>query len=175
VKLDHLTAIVGDADAAAAALTRLLGAEHVGSVELGNMRIRTLRIGDVELHVNAPTGDGPVQNHFSRHGASLHHLAFSVEDLDATLSLLNNRGFKTLGAPVQPAPGFREVFIDPASTGGVLIQLVQRDHNVAPENLEGKAVDALAEHAESRGGRNFGRVGVLANDIAPDPDGCRDS
>jgi 4-hydroxyphenylpyruvate dioxygenase-like putative hemolysin len=152
VKLDHLTAIVADADAAASALTRLLGAEQVGSVEFANMSIRTLRLGEVELHVNAPTGGGPVQNHFLRHGASFHHLAFSVEDLDGTISILNHLGFTTLGAPVETAPGLREVFIDPAKTGGVLIQLVQRGEKVKPESLDSAAVGALAALGE-RGDR----------------------
>ena len=146
MRIDHLTAVVPDADAAAAALHRLLDAERVGSVDLAGMRISTLRIGGVELHLNAPTGEGPVQNHFAQHGASLHHLAFAVDDLDTTLGLLRSRGFATLGPPVEAAPGLREVFVDPRTTGGVLIQLVQRTGSVTPQDLHGSAVETLVHN-----------------------------
>jgi len=143
MKIDHLTAIVENADQAASMLSRLLGAEPIGSTDLAGMRIHTFRVGNVELHVNAPTGEGPVQTYLREHGSSFHHLALRVDDLDSTLAELEGRGFKPLGAPCMTAPGLREVFIDPRTTGGVLIQLVQRDAHVAPEALNDAAVAAL--------------------------------
>src|SRR6185437_17181624 len=120
------TAVVADADAAANALGRLLGAAPVATLSLPGMAIRSFRVGDAEVHVNAPTGPGPVDEHYRRHGAGYHHLALRVEDLDATLAELPKKGFAPLGAPVETAPGLREVFLDPATTGGMMIQLVER-------------------------------------------------
>jgi 4-hydroxyphenylpyruvate dioxygenase-like putative hemolysin len=145
MKIDHLTAIVENAELAASALRRLLGADPIGSTDVAGMKIFTFRLGNLELHVNAPTGEGPVQTYFHQHGASLHHFALAVEDLDATLAELESKGFKSLGSPTPTAPGLREVFIDPATTGGVLIQLVQRDAPVLPEDLDPAAVKALAD------------------------------
>jgi methylmalonyl-CoA/ethylmalonyl-CoA epimerase len=146
VRFDHVTAIVPDADAAAAALRRLLGAEPVAEVSLPGMAIRSFRVGEAEIHVNAPTGPGPVDDHLRTRGPGYHHLALRVDDLDATLVALAARGFAPLGAPVETAPGLREVFLDPRTAGDLLIQLVER--KVAGEGryeVDGEAVSRLAE------------------------------
>ena len=146
---DHVTAVVADADAAADALRRLLGAEPVAIVALPGMAIRSFRVGNAEIHVNAPTGPGPVDEHLRRHGASYHHLALAVEDLDASIAELGGRGFAMLGAPVETAPGLREVFIDPRTAGGMLIQLVERKLAVSERyEVDGAAVARLAAQGD---------------------------
>jgi catechol 2,3-dioxygenase-like lactoylglutathione lyase family enzyme len=126
MKIDHVTAVVADAEIAAEALERLLGQGPVARVSLPGMCIRSFRIGDAEIHLNAPTGPGPIDEHHRRHGPGYHHLALRVEDLDALLAELAGRGFVALGTPVATAPGLREIFLDPQTTGGVLVQLVER-------------------------------------------------
>ncbi len=79
VDLDHVTAIVADADAAASALEIVLGAPPVGAIALPGMSIRTFRAGATEIHVNAPTGPGPVLDHHRAKGPGLHHLALRVD------------------------------------------------------------------------------------------------
>jgi catechol 2,3-dioxygenase-like lactoylglutathione lyase family enzyme len=154
MKLDHITAVVADADAAADALGRLLGASPVAALSLPGMSIRSFRVGDAEVHVNAPAGPGPVDDHHRRHGAGYHHLALRVDDLDTTLAELPSRGFAVLGAPVETAPGLREVFLDPATTGGMLIQLVER-RIATPDGyvLDGAAVSRLADQGDPSASR----------------------
>lgn len=143
-RVDHVTVVVPDLGATASALTRLLGVEPTHAVTLPGMEIRTFRVGDVELHVSAPSGPGPVQDfHDAVGGAGYHHLALRVADLDAVLADARDDGFAILGAPVQTAPGLREVFLDPRTTGGALIQLVERTA-AASAALDGAAVAALA-------------------------------
>ncbi len=147
MKVDHVTAIVADRAAAASALARLLGEEPAGSVELPGMAISTFAIGGVEIHVNAPTGEGPVREHLRAHGEGYHHLALSTDDLDAEIARIEGLGFRVLGAPVETAPGLREIFVDPKTAGGLLIQLVERAAKVGAGSLQGEAVDALARSA----------------------------
>ncbi len=145
MKFDHVTAVVSDADAAAASLERLLGEKPVATLNLPGMAIRSFRLGEGEIHLNAPTGPGPVQDHHRSHGPSYHHVALRVSDLDATLVDLAARGFSTLGAPVETAPGLREVFLDPAGTGGLMVQIVERRESASePYELDGAAVANLA-------------------------------
>lgn len=151
VSVDHVTAIVADAEAAATALTRLTGASPV-AVSLPGMDIRTFRFGEVELHVNAPTSTGPVQDFLQSHGAGFHHVALRVDDLDAFVASSREQGFRPLGAPVETAPGLRELFLDPRTTGGVMVQLVERRPELssahgeqAARQLDGDAVRALTE------------------------------
>lgn len=146
MKLDHLTAIVADREAVASVLARVLGVEPA-RVELPGMAIATLALGGVELHVNAPTGAGPVADALSARGAHLHHVAFCTDDLARELSRLEGLGLRAKGAPIETAPGLREVFLDPEGTGGLLVQLVERTAVVHPVDLSGDAVAGLARSA----------------------------
>jgi methylmalonyl-CoA/ethylmalonyl-CoA epimerase len=151
MRVDHVTAIVDDADAAAAALSRLFGSSPVATLSLPGMAIRSFRVGDSEIHVNAPTGPGPVREHHAKHGAGYHHLALRVDDLDQTLEDLRSRGFAAVGAPIETAPGLREVFLDPSGTGGLMIQLVERRTFQAGDyTLDGEAVERLASSPTSK-------------------------
>jgi methylmalonyl-CoA/ethylmalonyl-CoA epimerase len=146
MKLDHVTAIVGDSQVASV-LARLFGSEPIGSIELPGMSVVTFRLGDVELHVNTPTGPGPVSDHYRAQGAGFHHIAFEVASLEEELSRLGARGFRAKGRPVTTAPGLREIFLDPETTGGVWIQLVERRGDIVPEALDANAVRELTESA----------------------------
>ncbi|WP_394822420.1 VOC family protein [Pendulispora albinea] len=150
IALDHVTAIVEDAETTARALEAVLGIAAGPEVVLPGMSIRTLRIGEVELHVNAPAGPGPVRDHLARHGPGLHHLAVRVADLDAAMGALAALSISTLGAPVETAKGLREVFLDPARTGGVMIQLVERRAEVRATDLDAASTAALIEQAGAR-------------------------
>src|SRR6185436_10725314 len=106
-RFDHLSAVVGDIDAAATAIERLLGVAPGASLTLPGMAIRSFPLGDGEIHLLAPTGPGPVDEHHRAHGAGLHHFALRVAHLDAALEELASRGFPALGAPIETAPGLR--------------------------------------------------------------------
>ena len=147
-EVDHITAVVDNADDAAAALGRLLGIAPCASLELGSMAIRSFRIGSAEIHLNAPRGPGIVEDHLAGHGPSLHHLALRVDDLDASLEKLSTMGFRSRGEPVETAPGIREVFLDPTSTAGLWIQLVQRAQGSA-NDFDASAIETLASTASS--------------------------
>jgi len=142
VAIDHVTAVVADADAAADALGRVLGVDPDAAIRVANMDIRTFAIGDAELHLNAPSGPGPVGDHLRDHGPSLHHLALRVEGLDSFLDELASRGVVARGQPIATAPGIREVFLDPETTGGIWIQLVERDPDLAGD-LDPAALERL--------------------------------
>ncbi len=143
--LDHLTAIVKDAGQLAGVLRTITGRAAASSITLPGMKVLTFRFGDVELHVNEPTGPGPVKDALAKSGPSLHHLAFRCDDLDATLAALAVQGIGSLGAPVQTAPGLREVFLSPAATGGLFIQLVERASDDVAQELDESAVLSLAQ------------------------------
>jgi len=150
MKIDHITAIVGSRRDGSAALMRLLGVSPTGSVTLPGMEISTFEVEGVAVHVNAPTGPGPVQDHHRAHGDGFHHLALSTDDLDLELRRLERQGFRTLGAPVTTAPGLREVFLDPATTGGLLIQIVERTLRGRPEDLDPIGIDRLTQQPANR-------------------------
>jgi methylmalonyl-CoA/ethylmalonyl-CoA epimerase len=144
LQLDHVTAIVADGRALSRVLDTVLGVAPASEIQLAGMRIQTFRVGGVELHVNEPTGPGPVQSALERNGPGFHHVAFACADLDATLARLASQGIAAHGAPVETAPGIREVFLDPTTTGGLYLQLVERRTTEVARALDSDAVNALA-------------------------------
>jgi methylmalonyl-CoA/ethylmalonyl-CoA epimerase len=77
----------------------------------------------VELLEPAQTGS-PIARFLERRGPGIHHLCFSVDDLDATLDRCRAHGIRLIDeTPRLGAEGKRIAFLHPASTGGVLIEL----------------------------------------------------
>jgi methylmalonyl-CoA/ethylmalonyl-CoA epimerase len=128
LRLDHVAVAVADLDDAGA--FALLGCRSVApdeEVPAQGVVVRVLRAGDVAIELLAPTGpETPVGRFLARRGPGLHHLAFAVDDLEAEVARLAAAG----ASFVDPAPragrgGSRVVFLRPAWTGGVLVELVE--------------------------------------------------
>lgn len=151
--IDHVTAVVGDLEAASSALRTLLRCTPVGDVRMASMGVRTFRLGESELHLATPRGRGPVEDFYRTRGGGFHHLALKFDELDAALSWLRTLGVRTLGDPVETAPGLREVFFDPASTAGMLIQAVERrrSETVSPGDLDAEALAVLLRQGTGGG------------------------
>jgi LAO/AO transport system kinase len=71
------------------------------------------------------TEDSPISNFLQKRGPGLHHIALRVPDLGAALERLRASGARLLNEPRTGAGGHSYVFVHPASTGGVLLELIQ--------------------------------------------------
>jgi len=61
----------------------------------------------------------------AKRGEGLHHVAISVEDLQATIEALKKTGTRFISDEIKVgADGHLYVFIHPSSAGGVLLELV---------------------------------------------------
>jgi methylmalonyl-CoA epimerase len=77
--------------------------------------------------LEATAEDSPIAKYIAKRGAGLHHIALRVDDIDAALAELKARGVRLIdGTPRPGAHGTRVAFIHPASTHGVLVELVER-------------------------------------------------
>ena len=148
LRVDHVTAIVADLEACSRVMTLLLGGGPASSIELPSMRIHTYRLGEVELHLNTPTGPGPVRDALERDGPGFHHVAFRCADLSQSIAELASFGLPTRGQPVETAPGVFEVFLDPAPFGGLAIQLITRRDGEVVRALSAASVEQLCEVRE---------------------------
>jgi len=92
--------------------------------------------GNARLELIEPTTpDSPVARFLERRGPGLHHLAYAVPDVAAALERLRRAGIQLVDQqPRLGAHGRRVAFLHPASTGGVLIELVEEaaDRDRAP-------------------------------------------
>jgi len=66
----------------------------------------------------------PIAKFLDKRGPGIHHICFTVDDLDATLSRCRNAGVTLIDeTPRLGAEGKRIAFLHPKSTGGILIEL----------------------------------------------------
>jgi len=77
----------------------------------------------VEL-LEADDPGSPIAKFVAKRGAGIHHICFSVDDLDATLERCRRAGIELIDErPRVGAEGKRIAFLHPRSTGGVLVEL----------------------------------------------------
>ena len=126
-RIHHLTVAVRDADRAGETFTALFGeqTEEAHAVQAFGVRTRDVPIGDDVLQLASPLApDSPVLRFIERKGEGFYNLALEVDDLDAALAELSERGIK-VSEPVEATPGTRSAFITMAATHGLSIQLVE--------------------------------------------------
>ena len=104
-----------------------LALAEVEIVEDQGVRVALLPIGDSRIELLETTGaETPVGRFLAKRGAGMHHLCVEVADLPAKLNDLKARGIKLIDeTPRLGAGGTLVAFVHPASTGGVLLELIQ--------------------------------------------------
>jgi methylmalonyl-CoA/ethylmalonyl-CoA epimerase len=121
---------VDDLDAALATYERLFGAEveHRATVEEQGVRAVSLRIGNGRVELLEPLGeDTPVGRFLAKRGPGMHHVAYEVSDLPATLAELAGAGADLIDEqPREGLFGLEVAFVHPDSVHGVLSEVVSR-------------------------------------------------
>jgi methylmalonyl-CoA epimerase len=132
--IDHIGIAVGNLAESLAFFKDALGLELDHPEELASQRVRAHvvftadgRDGATLELLEATAEDSPIAKYVARRGAGLHHVALRVDDIEAALAQLKARGVRLIDdAPRPGAHGTRIAFVHPASTHGVLVELVQR-------------------------------------------------
>jgi methylmalonyl-CoA epimerase len=86
-----------------------------------------LDVGENHVELLAPLGaDTPVGRFLAKQGPGLHHVAYQVNDIDATLESLRQAGLQLIDQqPRTGIRGSRVAFMHPRATAGVLTEIVQ--------------------------------------------------
>jgi methylmalonyl-CoA/ethylmalonyl-CoA epimerase len=86
-----------------------------------------LDVGADHVELLAPLGpDTPVGKFLAKRGPGMHHVAYTVPDIEATLAALHGAGMRLIDR--SPRAGLRDsrvAFVHPKAAGGVLIEVVQ--------------------------------------------------
>jgi len=128
-KLDHIGIAVRSIDAATKIYEDLgLRVEHVETVDTQKVRTAFLSVGDANLELLEPSGpDSTIAKYIEKRGEGIHHICLRVDDLEAHLARLKERGYRLINeAPVPGAHGCRVAFLHPAAGNGVLIELSEK-------------------------------------------------
>lgn len=97
------------------------------------LRVAMLQAGETEVELLESTReDSVIARYIAKRGPGIHHLAFEVEDIDASLADLKSRGVKLVDEVARPgASHTRVAFLHPSASGGVLVELVERPRGSA--------------------------------------------
>jgi methylmalonyl-CoA/ethylmalonyl-CoA epimerase len=110
----------------------VLGAcfECVETVADQKVRVGFFRVGEVRLELLEPTDpSSPVAMFIEKRGEGLHHLAYTVDDIEIRLSELKSGGVRLIDeVPRAGAHQTRIAFLHPKSSGGVLTELCEPNH-----------------------------------------------
>lgn len=127
--IDHIGVAVGDLDDALALYEGGFGmpVAHRETVEEQGVEAVLLDVGDCHVELLRPLGpETPVGKFLERKGPGLHHVAYRVTDIDATLAELRERGIELIDAEARTGiRNSRVAFLHPRATGSVLTEIVE--------------------------------------------------
>jgi methylmalonyl-CoA/ethylmalonyl-CoA epimerase len=128
-RIDHIGIAVDDLESAIALYeqTAQMDLVHREVVTEQGVEAVLLDVGENHVELLKPLGpDTPVGKFLAKRGAGLHHVAYQVTDIDATLEQLKAAGIQLIDET--PRIGIRSsrvAFVNPRSTGGVLTEIVE--------------------------------------------------
>ena len=127
--IDHVGVAVEDLDSALALYegTFRMPIAHRETVSEQGVEAVLLDVGDCHVELLQPLGpETPVGKFLERKGPGLHHVAYRVTDIEATLARLDSEGVELIDSA--PRTGIRQsrvAFVHPKATGSVLTEIVE--------------------------------------------------
>lgn len=128
-RIDHIGVAVEDLDPAIKLYERSFEMElvHRETVESQGVEAVLLDIGEGHIELLRPLSpDTPVGKFIAKKGEGMHHVAYSVDDIDQALARAEEIGMKMIDrTPRTGIRGSKVAFVHPGSTGSVLTEIVQ--------------------------------------------------
>jgi methylmalonyl-CoA epimerase len=129
--IDHVAIVVKDLEATIRLYTETLGFSQVYRETVADQGVEAvgLRTGDAVIELLRPLReDSAIAKYRGDADTRLHHTAYRVADIRAELARLRAAGVRLIDEePRRGAHGNTIAFLHPKSTGGVLIELCQRE------------------------------------------------
>jgi methylmalonyl-CoA epimerase len=130
VGVDHIGIAVKSIDEALKFWEETLGIKCTGREEVAEQKVVTafLPLGGTEIELLEPTSpESPISKFIESRGEGIHHLALKVEDIEAALKELKDKGIRLIDEkPRCGAGGAKIAFVHPKAAGGVLLEISER-------------------------------------------------
>jgi methylmalonyl-CoA/ethylmalonyl-CoA epimerase len=131
-KIDHLGIAVSSIESGKKFWQDVMGLELEGTETVEEQKVTTafMPVGESEVELLESTSpDGPIAKYIEKRGAGLQHIAFRVENIDEALRELKEKGVKMIDEKARKGAGGAKIaFLHPKATGGILVELCERDN-----------------------------------------------
>lgn len=131
-KINHIGIAVKNLENSIPLYRDQLGMEFEGMEEVAEQKVRVafLKVGESRIELLEPTApDSPVAKFLEKNGEGIHHMAYEVTDIEATLAELKQKEVRLIDEkPRRGAHGSLIAFLHPKATGGVLTEICQTGH-----------------------------------------------
>ncbi|XSG77653.1 methylmalonyl-CoA epimerase [Herpetosiphon llansteffanensis] len=128
-RVDHLGLAVHDLEQAIASYRDQLALDQWEIIEMPerHMRVAVGMVGTTLLELIAPTSpDAAFAKFLAERGEGIHHIAYTVENIDHALERLQAQGVRLIDREARPGiHGTRIAFLHPKALHGVLTELVE--------------------------------------------------
>ena len=127
-KIHHVAIVVRDIEESLKFWEEQLGLklDHIEVVPTQHSRVAFIPVGDSEVELVQPTSsDSGLAAYLEKRGEGMHHICFEVDDIDAKLAELKEKGVRLINETAEVLPGRKMAFIHPKAGNGVLIELYQ--------------------------------------------------
>ena len=129
--IEHIGIAVKDLDTNAPFWKHVLKISHKGTETVAQEGVTTdiydTGSGKVELLKSTVSGS-VIEKFLEKRGEGIHHVCFEVDDIfKAIIELKELNIYVISDRPTVGAEGYKVVFIHPKSTGGVLVELAQKN------------------------------------------------
>lgn len=130
-KIDHIGIAVKNLDESLKFYQDILGLECTGTevVKEQKVKVAFLPIGDSEVELlQSISEDGPIAKFIEKKGEGIQHIAYRVDNIEKAIKEMKLKGIRMIDdEPRYGAGGARIAFCHPKSTGGVLVELSERE------------------------------------------------
>lgn len=129
IKLNHLALVVDDLEESLGFWRDDIGLPARGqaqTIDDEEVKIAFLDLGDARLELIQPiTTDSGVAKYLRKRGPGLHHICLQVQDIDAKIAELLDKGCQMINETPRQRDGRRYAFVHPKSAGGLLLELYE--------------------------------------------------
>jgi methylmalonyl-CoA epimerase len=129
MNIDHIGIAVKSLADAVKVYEEIIGLKVSGydQVDDQGVRVAMLPIGDSRIELLEPISpDSPIEQFMTKRGEGIHHIAVRVDNIEEALARFKAAGARLIDStPRIGAHNTRIAFIHPASTHGVLLELVE--------------------------------------------------
>jgi len=129
MKIDHIGIAVKSLADAVKLYENTIGLKVSGyeTVEDQGVNLAMIPVGDSRIELLEPLhANSPIEKFMAKRGEGIHHIAVSVDNIEEALQRFKTAGARLIDAvPRRGAHNSKIAFIHPASTHGVLLELVE--------------------------------------------------